>query len=368
MHVRAAALAVALGASAVPGPSFAEAPSPPPKIAGVAAVAAAAWRCDPAGHESKTVRIGDHLVVRSDRPLDGYTLLLNGQPLRHAEPYDCGEPAAGAQRVSGYRLHFDDADQGTWEAAFSASEGLLVGLRAADGATAATHRSELTLKKWSKAVMWSLAIPVPLLGAVLFWLLAAFTGMVRDPGPGPARRRPYSLARVQIALWTLLVGSAVFWHYLATGQLTDIPDSLAALMGLSTFTLGAATVIDAGKARAGASAAPTAAAAGGGSGISPVLAPVGATAAAVAFAPPAVAAPPAPAPVSENVLLDLLTDKNGVSMHRLQMVVWTVILAAVFLDAVLRRLFLPELASGYLAITGVSSAGYALLKIPEQQS
>jgi hypothetical protein len=370
MNVRAAALAVVVGAFAGPSLSVAEPVAPAQPIAEPARVPklaklGAEWRCAPDGHETDELTIGSYLVIRSDAPLTGYTLLLNGQPLTRAHHYECGDPGEKAH-LSGYWLRFGDADQSAWEAAFSAHDRLVIGLRSADGKSTVSAHTDLVLKKWTGGVRW-LAAAVPLLVLAALVVLAFGSGALRDPGPGPAAQRPYSLARVQIALWTALVALAVIWHYLATGQLTAIPDSVAALMGLSTFTLGAATVIDAGKARSVASAATLTP--GGGSGVSAVLAAAGAPLPTVT--PPARSAPgstPAAPPISENFLLDILTDRNGVSMHRLQMVIWTAILAGVFLDAVVRRLFLPELAPGYLAITGVSSAGYALLKIPEQQA
>jgi hypothetical protein len=338
------------------------------KIANVTVVTSAEWSCAPEGHDADDLTMGSYLVVRSDLPLAGHTLLLNGQPLTRAELYECGgEQAAGSSgqktHLSGYWLRFGNADQATWEAAFASGRKLVLGFQAGD-AKPILVPTELSLKKWTGATRL-LAASLPILMFVVILALAFGSGALRDPGPYPARQRPYSLARTQIALWTALVALAVGWHYFATGQLTAIPDSIAALMGLSTFTLGAATVIDASKAKPAAAPAVALAGAGGAGGISPILA------AAVPAAPPAAptaASPPVAAPISESFLKDILTDRNGVSMHRLQMVVWTVILAAVFLDAVVRRLFLPELAPGYLAITGVSSAGYALLKIPERQS
>jgi peptidoglycan hydrolase CwlO-like protein len=71
---------------------------------------------------------------------------------------------------------------------------------------------------------------------------------------------------------------------------------------------------------------------------------------------------------SSNGFMDLLTDANGISFHRFQMVVWTVILIILFFDGVYRNLAMPEFNATLLALMGISSGTYLGFKIPELQS
>ena len=54
-------------------------------------------------------------------------------------------------------------------------------------------------------------------------------------------------------------------------------------------------------------------------------------------------------------------------LHRLQMLVWTVILGIVFVLKVLSNLAMPEFDATLLALMGISSGTYLGFKFPEQQ-
>jgi len=73
-------------------------------------------------------------------------------------------------------------------------------------------------------------------------------------------------------------------------------------------------------------------------------------------------------PASEGFLKDILTDANGVSLHRFQMLVWTIVLAGVFLKGVYDDLGMPNFSATLLALMGITSGTYLGLKIPEQQT
>ena len=70
---------------------------------------------------------------------------------------------------------------------------------------------------------------------------------------------------------------------------------------------------------------------------------------------------------SDGLLLDLLSDVNGVNFHRFQMLVWTVVLGFLFCVGVYKNLGMPEFSATLLALMGISSATYLGLKIPETQ-
>jgi len=69
---------------------------------------------------------------------------------------------------------------------------------------------------------------------------------------------------------------------------------------------------------------------------------------------------------SESFLKDVLTDVNGISLHRVQQLVWTVLLGLIFLYLVLAKHELPDFSNVMLGALGISGATYLGFKIPEQ--
>jgi hypothetical protein len=72
-------------------------------------------------------------------------------------------------------------------------------------------------------------------------------------------------------------------------------------------------------------------------------------------------------PVSEGFLADLLSDVNGVTIHRLQIVLWTVTLGVIFIRSVWSNLQMPEFDEVVLGLMGISGVTYLGFKIPERQ-
>ena len=68
---------------------------------------------------------------------------------------------------------------------------------------------------------------------------------------------------------------------------------------------------------------------------------------------------------SKGFWIDLLDDGSGVSLHRLQILVWTFVLAGIFIVTVWRTLAMPEFSGGLLALMGISSGTYLGFKVPE---
>jgi hypothetical protein len=71
---------------------------------------------------------------------------------------------------------------------------------------------------------------------------------------------------------------------------------------------------------------------------------------------------------SHGFLTDIMSDENGVSVHRFQMVVWTAVLTLVFVYEVFRTFAMPEFSSTLLTLMGISSGAYLTLKVPEKRS
>src|SRR5262249_3335167 len=117
----------------------------------------------------------------------------------------------------------------------------------------------------------------------LLLALGICTNALRDSTPDPPSpaKRPYSLARTQIAFWTWLVVSSFVFLYLVTGSLETITSGVLVLIGISTGTLVGGAIIDQAK--------------------------------------PAPA--PAPGPASSgNFFYDLISDASGATIHRFQLV------------------------------------------------
>lgn len=66
--------------------------------------------------------------------------------------------------------------------------------------------------------------------------------------------------------------------------------------------------------------------------------------------------------------VDLLAENGSVTIHRLQVVVWTVVLGVVFIARVRRELSMPVFSETLLGLMGLSSATYIALKVPELKS
>jgi hypothetical protein len=69
---------------------------------------------------------------------------------------------------------------------------------------------------------------------------------------------------------------------------------------------------------------------------------------------------------SKNFVVDILTDVDGISLHRFQLMAWTVVIGVVFCFAVYRSLALPDFDQTILGVLGISAGTYLGFKVPEQ--
>jgi len=65
---------------------------------------------------------------------------------------------------------------------------------------------------------------------------------------------------------------------------------------------------------------------------------------------------------------DILSDANGYSFHRFQIFVWTIVLASLFVRAVLAEIAMPQFNETLLGLMGVSAGTYLGFKFPERPS
>lgn len=238
---------------------------------------------------------------------------------------------------------------------------------------------------------------------IIFYKLATKSNIIRDsnpPMPEPGKK-PYSLAKLQASFWFFLIFAAFLFIWLVTGDLINSMNEQALiLMGIGTGTALGSAMIDSTKresvdiqldklnpdeSKLNAEVVELKAK------ISNLQSIINAT-------PPGTSEnieelsksniqlaekeaqlnetkdkisevkSALSKPVSEGFMRDLLTDANGISFHRFQMLVWTFVLGFIFCVEVFKTLRMPEFSPILLALMGISAGTYLGFKIPERVS
>lgn len=215
---------------------------------------------------------------------------------------------------------------------------------------------------------------------VVYWFLVKHTPMLHDAGTAC-----YSLGKSQMAFWGLLVLLSFVGVWMLTGTMERIPPQVIILLGISGATgLGAMVIGDNKKTglqsaiadkQAGLAelqqeqqrlqAQPTGAAANAPANQNQ-LATVGAMIASTSGQIAEFTQRLRPAR-SHGFWRDICDDGNGLSFHRLQVVMWTLVLGAVFVRTVAQVMSMPEFSETLLSLMGISNATYLGFKIPEKQ-
>jgi len=154
----------------------------------------------------------------------------------------------------------------------------------------------------------------------------------------------YSIARFQFLFWLLIIFWGVVHIWSVTDTLVTPTSTVLILIGISGGTMYIGRLID-------------------------VSSPA---------QPANTPAPPAPGPgelvkafydkgqFSKSFIQDILSDGYGVSLHRLQLFIFTVFLGFYFIWFVIYGLELPEFSNTFLGLMGISSTTYAGLKTIEK--
>jgi len=213
--------------------------------------------------------------------------------------------------------------------------------------------------------------------AALLWViikLAKETNLLRDSYPAdPGKPSTFSLSKCQMAFWFVVVLASFCFIWLATGAVDTLSSSALALLAISGGTGLVATLIDRSKQASEQKALEAAHAeqatiiegikdSGG------VPGPTQTQELATAQNNIASASSQLTPLASEGFLKDVLTDANGIAIHRLQIFVWTIVLGVIFAVSVYQGLSMPELSGTLLGLMGISSATYLGLKAPEKQT
>lgn len=180
-------------------------------------------------------------------------------------------------------------------------------------------------------------VGVIMIGAVM---LAKRSEILRDKTTdlsGDVSRKPYSLSRVQLFVWTLIVACTFILGCAYKGTFTGIINNTALiLMGISLATTVGGSIVDSTVS---------------GSGNSIVAKEVLMN---------------NTQRTQASLVVDVLSDSRGVSVHRFQAVVFNVIFAAIFLYKFARTGEFPEFGEQELTLMGISQAGYVGLKANEK--
>jgi LEA14-like dessication related protein len=269
-----------------------------------------------------------------------------------------------------------------------------------------TVKAKLTvINEW-----WFRVFVISFLAAIaLFWWLAFKSDIIRDTGPQPKgknskgkpNRKPYSLARAQMACWFFVVIISYVFIWMVTSDPSSLTPSVLGLIGISATTGLGSAVIDSNKRSEQANQhrileekknSDEVEAQSLQSEISTLAADLAAT------PPPAnleekkaaqgskqaelVAklqeidqvnqqiqklAAVSRVPVSKSFISDLLSDDDGVSFHRFQIFTWTIVLMFIFIGSVYNILAMPDFDATLLGLMGISGGTYIGFKLPEQQ-
>ena len=162
-------------------------------------------------------------------------------------------------------------------------------------------------------------------GLILFICLARATDLIRESGPplGDGKRRRYSLARTQTALWFFLAAITYFCLWLITGDFNTLTPSVLGLIGISSITAVGTRLIHANNLSQAE--------------ISRTDLQIG---------------------PSAGFFADMLSDATGYSFHRFQMAAWTMLLSLIFIYSAYHNLAMPDFSGGLLALTGISAVTY----------
>jgi len=187
---------------------------------------------------------------------------------------------------------------------------------------------------------------------VIYWLVFAVLtalvlflnvkyGMLRDESILD-KKKPYSFARTQLTWWTVIVLSGFVTIILKRCEIPTFNQHVLILLGISSATTVTARLTDiSDKARYDAE------------GLSQNF-------------------------PGQNFMVDILSDNNGVSIHRLQAVVFNIVIGFWFIHQTLANMvaspaigmdnILPDLSPNNLILMGLSAGTYAALKMTENKN
>jgi hypothetical protein len=215
---------------------------------------------------------------------------------------------------------------------------------------------------------WLVAWGILFLAAVGFFLYAAEkSSMLRESGPIPpgapaGSEAALSLGRCQMAWWFFIILATYLFLFMVTWDFDTITAGTLGLMGIAAGTAMAGVTVDTSKnASMAAEKAQLQTEAAG----NPPPTAVRALQIASRIAE---LDKQLNTPLHTTWLDDLLSDANGLSFHRFQMFVWTIVLGVIFVISAYTDLLMPNFSATLLGLMGISAGTYVGFKFPEQKN
>jgi hypothetical protein len=209
---------------------------------------------------------------------------------------------------------------------------------------------------------------------IAFGVLVQKTNLLRNSGPEPGgnHRKPYSLARSQMAWWFFLVLAAYLFIGVVTSNIaTSINNTVLILTGISAATAIGSAVITVNKENSTLIQSQTAQAQ---VYVQEKIKKVQTDLKQMATARSDELKTELAIlktqdeklkNISQGWYLDILNDADGVSFHRFQIAAWTLVLGIIFVVKVYQTLAMPEFDQSLLTLLGISAGAYIGLKLPE---
>jgi hypothetical protein len=254
-------------------------------------------------------------------------LFIDGMPIKGLKPESCDK---GLGHVRYLLNRTDDSDQ-VWHKLLGRPKGYAKPVGLSVGADAQfSVRSEVS-EFYLEAVprgWFMLFMVLSVAFAFFIVVLCRRTSIIRSGSATvPAIQRPFSLSLFQMVFWFYLVIVAYVFVWLINDELDTITESILALIGIGAATAIGATMIDKSKTEK---------------------------------VPEAADVP------TRGFVRDVLSDVDGISLHRFQMFVWTLVLGVIFVASVYKTLSMPEFSTTLLGLMGISSGTYLGFKVPEK--
>lgn len=341
----------------------------------------------------RAVHLGDRLVVRvagldaflaaEAKRADDLRLFLDGVELTGMAP-EAVQSAPGAAAASDvrFRLGRDAENRDAWRSLLGPfrvhPRQLTVGVGLAGGPELdGSSETEIAFQAVREKLFWVFLGLLAALLVLFFWVPMPNGGRLSDSlrdrqvHADPGQKRPFSLARCQMAWWFFLVLGAYVFLWMVLNDLDTLTGSVLTLMGIGSGTALGAAMIDSNKQAEQARAKAELDAAKAAAKAVPELEGVQTVPLEVATAEATAQAKfdrldGSVKPHRRSVLADLLSDGNGYSFHRFQIVVWTIVLGIIFVVSVQKELAMPQFSEILLGLMGISAGTYLGFKVPER--
>ena len=346
------------------------------------------------------LQLGDTIAIELDKPAaltseacgnKAVVLFLNGVPLEglSAEPPTEREP-----KIWKFVLQITDESRETWSELLGrpgfGTRSMTAGLGVEDEGP--LNSDKLPIIEMKILPTFWLAV----WGGIFLLMLAVFicstlhTNIIRggaSEGDAPAGAQPaYSLSKTQAALWFFIILASYLLIGMVTGDFSNSLNGTAlTLLGIGAGTALGSAVISSSKATPEQQQVKKEAAEDAKQTYEQLTAAIAETQAAQAVParaaqiPKSIATLPAQRDAaaaakakwsklsgqSTHFLTDILSDANGVSFHRFQMAVWTLVLSIIFIKDVYLTLAMPTFSATLMGLLGLSAGTYLGLKIPE---